>query len=254
MHLSGIFEKSAIVCAHPDDEVLWFSSILDKVDKVIICFLGIRSEPNYCTYRQKTLSEYPLKNVFCLGIEEAETFYGVDWEKPVITKYGLEISDKKYPDRKYRENYATLKNLLEVELKGCLNVFTHNPWGEYGSDEHVQLYRAVTDLQKSLNYHIWFSNYTSNKSYKLMLQSIDSFNFDYITLLTNKVLSGNIKKIYQKNNCWTWYDDWEWFDNESFLRDRMFQEEVKKNSRTLPLNFIKVWLPKKSQRQYSIFD
>ena len=240
-----MFDKSALVCAHPDDEILWFSSILDKIDKVIICFMGIRSDPDCRIGRQSALNEYPLKNISCLGLDESETFYGVDWDNPVITEYGIEITDNKYPDRLYRENYFSLLKMLTSELKGCLNVFTHNPWGEYGSDEHVQIYRAVTDIQKSHNFHIWFSNYVSNKSCKLMLDHMDNLNLSYIALQTNKPLAGQIQHLYQKNNCWTWYDDWQWFEDEAFLIQPFSGEKSKIPGRIVPMNFIKVPAPEK---------
>jgi hypothetical protein len=246
-----MFHKSAIVCAHPDDEVLWFSSLLDKVDKVIICFLGIRSDPKCRLGRQMTLKEYPLRNICCLELDEAETFYGVDWENPVITEYGIEIADKRYPDSLYKENYSSLRSLLTSELKGCLNVFTHNPWGEYGSDEHIQIHKVLTDLQKTQNFHVWFPNYVSNKSYKMMLNYIDTLTLSDMRLPTNKELSGQIKHLYQKNGCWTWYDDWQWFGDESFLRHQTSGERAAPN-RVFPMNFIKVWMPHKRAGKFRL--
>ena len=32
------FKNSVLVVAHPDDEILWFSSIIKDVDKIIIVF------------------------------------------------------------------------------------------------------------------------------------------------------------------------------------------------------------------------
>ena len=58
-----MFEKSILVVSHPDDENLWFSSILSKVDKFILCFLPVESEPVWNEVRRKTQSAYPLDNV-----------------------------------------------------------------------------------------------------------------------------------------------------------------------------------------------
>ena len=33
-------ERSVPIVAHPDDEVLWFGSILEQVDRIIICYVG----------------------------------------------------------------------------------------------------------------------------------------------------------------------------------------------------------------------
>jgi len=254
MNTSGIFEKFVIVSAHPDDEVLWFSSILDKVDEIIVCFLGVKSEPNARVNRQRSLLDYPLKNISCLGLDESETFYGVDWQNPVRTPHGIEISNKKYPDKAYKENYGKLKEQLKEKLSGYYNVFTHNPWGEYGSDEHIQIYRVVKDLQKKMNFNLWFSNYVSNKSFKLMLDYFNKHNFQHVTLQTNKKLAYTIKDLYKKNDCWTWYDDWEWLDEESFMKDMTLEGKTKQHSRILPMNLIKVWLPIKSKKKFKFFN
>lgn len=161
--------KSILVAAHPDDEALWFSSILDKVDEVIICFLECDSKPHWGIGRKKSLSEYPMKNISCLGIDESGAFNGANWRNSVITTYGIEISNKDISDEKYIENYNKLKEGLENKLTDCRNVFTHNPWGEYGSEDHIQVYMVVKQLQESMNFDLWFSNYCSNKSFNLML-------------------------------------------------------------------------------------
>ena len=54
-----ILAKSILVVAHPDDEVLWFSSILDKVDRIIICFLECESNSQWTIGRKKKLNGTP---------------------------------------------------------------------------------------------------------------------------------------------------------------------------------------------------
>ena len=82
----------------------------------------------------------------------------------------------------YRNNYDELKQRLEEKLRGYRNVFTHNPWGEYGHEEHVQVYRVVKDLQAQMRFNLWYSNYVSNKSFKLMLSHVERFCFEYVTI------------------------------------------------------------------------
>jgi len=38
MQLSDLVKGAILIVAHPDDEVLWFSSLLCRVEKVVICF------------------------------------------------------------------------------------------------------------------------------------------------------------------------------------------------------------------------
>ena len=197
MNPGKMLEKSIIVAAHPDDEVLWFSSILDKVDEMIICFLEHKSKPSWSIGRKQSLSEYPKKNISCLGIDASEVAYGADFHNPVITKFGIEISNKNISDKKYKENYHNVKEELGKRLAGCQNVFTHNPWGEYGHEEHIQIYRIIKELQEKMGFNLWFSNYCSNKSFSLIMRYISEFDSEYITLKTNKKLSNNIADIYK---------------------------------------------------------
>jgi hypothetical protein len=235
-----MLEKSVLVVAHPDDEILFFSSILEKVDAIVFCFLNCPSRPEWGEGRKKSLDEYPFKNISCLGLEESETFFGVNWLNPSETDYGLIISDPKISDSIYKENYLHLTEKLDLKLKDYDNVITHNPWGEYGHSEHVQVFKAIQKLQDAKSFNIWYSNYCSNKSSSLMLRYISGFQSDYLTLKTNRQLGSEIKKIYQKNQCWTWYDDWDWFLEEAFLRASDLPQEKKEYGHFFPLNLIKV--------------
>jgi hypothetical protein len=149
---------------------------------------------------------------------------------------------------------------MENTLKGYRNVFTHNPWGEYGHVEHVQVYRVVKELQKKMEFNLWFSNYCSNKSIGLMLTYSAGIGSKYTTLKTNQDLANSVKDLYIKNCCWTWFGNWRWSADESFIKDEYNQDEFlslankspaenassqeahKTNDHVFPLNFIKVKL------------
>ena len=235
-----IFEKSIIIAAHPDDEILWFSSVIDRVDKIVVCFLEHRSDPGLTLGRRQALSEHPFKNITALGVEDAEVYNNADWQNPVITRFGIEVSGKKASSDKYIANYQSLKDKIEKELTGVVNVFTHNPWGEYGHEEHVQIYRVVRELQDKNKFNLWYSNYCSNRSFGLALRYISGFDSEYITLKTNKMLAENIMKLYVKNGCWTWRKDWVWFNEESFKKDDFPHEKTEDYGHTFPVNMIKV--------------
>jgi LmbE family N-acetylglucosaminyl deacetylase len=246
-----MFEKSILIVAHPDDEILFFSSVLEKVDEILICYLNSKSHVEWSEGRKKSINQYPMKNVTWLGLDESESFFGVDWRNPVVTEYGLAISDKKISDTRYRENYSHLLDIFEKRLRPYKNVFTHNPWGEYGHCEHVQIFRAIKQLQQQLSFNLWYSNYCSNKSFDLMLRYVSGFRSNYLTFSTNPRLGEEIKAIYQKNHCWTWYDDWVWFQEESIIRDDDVAVDGKDYGHFFPLNIIKVesfyFLKKKSR-------
>lgn len=245
MNISEMLKKSILLVAHPDDEILWFSSILDKVDEVMFCYLGSDTDPHWTAGRKQSLSEYPMKNISCLGLDESGTFNGADWQNPVITKYGIKISKINISDKKYKENYYEIEKRLIDKLIHYHNVITHNPWGDYGHEEHIQLYRIVKKIQAEMKFNLWFSNYCSNKSYPLMLRHISGFNSEYVTLKTNKVLSSRIENLYKKNGCWSWFDDWVWFNEESFMRDEDLNDNNKVYGHIFPLNMIKKELARK---------
>jgi len=173
--LDEILKDSIIIAAHPDDEILWFSSILNKVGRIIICFLECEPNAQLTIGRKRTLSEYPMKNISCLEIAESMVFDDINFRNPLITKYGIEISNDNIAKKRYINNYYNLRKMLRNKLKDYQNVFTHNPWGEYGHEEHIQVYRVVKELQKEMKFNLWFSNYCSNKSIDLMLRHILGF-------------------------------------------------------------------------------
>jgi hypothetical protein len=237
--MDEIFNKSVIVVAHPDDEILWFSSILKKVDEVIISFLNIKSNSRLSMGRLQTLDSYPIRNVKCLHMDEAEVYNQACWNDPVITEYGIKINNNKGSENRYIKNYYNLYEKLENNLKDKYNVFTHNPWGEYGNEEHIQVYRVIKDLQGKYKYNIWFDNYCSNKSYKIMMEYICNNEFTYYSTTTNKELASNIKNIYLKNGCWTWSDNFQWFDDESFISDVDSGNKRERFDKIFPINLIK---------------
>lgn len=236
----GMLQQSVVVAAHPDDEVLWFSSTLAHVDQIILCFSGVGYRPDWTAGRRESLAEYPLDHMVCLDLDESEAFRGVDWSNPVITDYGLLISRRAVSGLTYKRNFERLRNKLRSLLAGCRNVVTHNPWGEYGHVEHVQVYRAIKSLQDELAFEIWYPNYCSNKSLVLMQLSMPRLGNVTQTLPTNKTLAQSIADIYKKNNCWTWYDDHEWCEEETFIRDVDDDSAMPRNGRIYPVSLIRV--------------
>jgi len=234
--------KSIIIVAHPDDEILWFSSVMEQVNKIIICFLGSLRKPDLGPSRKAALDRYPLLNVTCLDINQSDIFGGANWINPTLTDYGIAVPNRPDSASIYRNNYFEVRQRLAQELLGVSTVFSHNPWGEYGNKEHVQIYRVVKDLQRELNFKLLFPSYFSNKSSSLMLQNIDRVGSDTIVLKTDIVLATQIKKIYQECNCWTWYNNWEWLSEDTFIREQGREDACVplKEFEVFPLNFIQI--------------
>lgn len=234
--------QSVIVAAHPDDEVLWMSSVLARVDDIILCYLEYAPQPALGKGREGVLSHYPLPNVHCLGLREAESFNHADWRNPRLNRHGLEISGGRDVSLRYRENYLQLFSLLRERLGKARNVITHNPWGEYGHEDHVQVYQVIKALQHEHQFDIWFSNYFSARSALLMGACLAGQDFCLQTLKTDKALARELSSLYRDNGCWTWPRDYEWPEEESFIRIAAEGETLPyaTGSRDcLPMNFIR---------------
>ncbi len=238
-----MFKKSILIVAHPDDEILWFSSIVEQVDEIIFSFLDYTPEPTLGAGRRKVIADYPLPNVSCLNIAEAESFNGTDWSNPLETEYGLEISRNRVSAKRYRDNFYVLRDRIREKLETAENVFTHNPWGEYGHEDHVQIYRLVNSLQERYKFNLWFSNYCGNRSSLLMFNNISGYARDYVTLPTNTKFAHRIADLYKANGCWTWYDDYLWFKDESFMLDQEYHRNREPYGHLFPLNMVKTNFP-----------
>jgi hypothetical protein len=50
-----------------------------------------------------------------------------------------------------------------------------------------------------------------------MMQYTYIFCNRYIKLETNQDLARDLTRLYERNACWTWYNDWQAFQDESFM-------------------------------------
>ncbi len=209
------FEKSALVVAHPDDEILWFSSVIDFVDKIIIIYNGT-SNKEVLLGRNKIFNSKILPyqgKVKCLKIEEADVFNKSNWDFPKLTSYGVKLNSKKYI-----QNFDEIKEKLSEELLDYQNIITHNPWGEYGHEEHIQVFNAISKVSEKINFSVWVSSYFSEQSLKTMslfknLISKETYRFEI-----NKDICEKVKAIYISNKAWTWSENYEWPKYESFFK------------------------------------
>jgi hypothetical protein len=207
------FENSALVVAHLDDEILWFSSILENVDKIIIVFKGTNNKTVFYG-RDFILNSKVLpyaKKITCLEIEESDAFNSSNWKMPKPTEYGV-----KNNSITYKENYFKVRNKLIKNLVGFKNVITHNPWGEYGHEEHAQVFRVIMSLLTELNYSIWVSGYFSERSYNMMSLFKKNISKNFVTCIINKKFCESIKSTYIENGAWTWSNDYNWPQSEIF--------------------------------------
>ncbi len=213
----------ALVFAHPDDEVLWASSILVRAARVILCFGEVAGRPELSAGRRAAVGRLPLTAVDSLDLPETGAFGLADWPDPEPTPLGLAIRGRGGPRARvaaaaYAGNFVRLVEELRPRLQGVGAVVTHNPWGEYGHEEHVQVFRAVEALQPELGFALWVSGYVSEKSAALMRGCLGGLGATTPPLPTDPGLGARMQAIYDAANCWTWFDDYVWPDTETFHR------------------------------------
>ena len=71
----------------------------------------------------------------------------------------------------YRDNFTRICDALAPMLTPDMNVFTHNPWGEYGHEDHVQIFRALDHLRRRIGFTLWMSNYCTERSLPLAMRA-----------------------------------------------------------------------------------
>ncbi len=236
------FSRAALVVAHPDDEILWFSSVIDEVASVHICYLDVPGREDWTQGRRLAQERFPLPNARFVGLTESVAFQCADWADPQSSDHGLQLSrtDRALPGfdgERYANNFLTLQQYLRETLEPGQTVLTHNPWGEYGHEEHVQVYRAVKSLQAEMRLEVWHSAYVSDRSANLFAKTLASQSFEYISRSTNLTRARTLEALYRETNCWTWpFDDYAWFQTEYLMRANAGSTP----GATLPVNFVNV--------------
>ena len=268
--------NSIIVAAHPDDELLWFNSILRDVDEVIVVYRDFWAQPGLGEARRRAFADYPRANVSSLDLAESGAYGCADWSNPQLSDIGLAfgyeanrraltrltrrslslVGSPSSPTadesvaRAYQSNYQQVRSTLVQRLKPGMNVFTHNPWGEYGHEEHVQLFQVLNSLRDEIGFTLWMSNYCSDRAMPLAMRYFRAAPGGYIRLPTDKIFAEQVAATYKRHGCWTWADDWAWFEEECFMEAPREAADSLPHQHLFPLNFFTIdgtkprnWLP-----------
>lgn len=207
--------QAAVVVAHPDDEALWLSSIVACADCVVFCFGALFERPRDTQARRQAVAALPLSGIVDLAVPESGAGLCTDWANPEPTPYGIRI-DQAAARARYESNYATLLESLRGTLGGFQDVYTHNPWGEYGHTEHIQVFRAVAALQAELGYTIWFSNYVGARSWALARRVGSQLRWAWRRILpTDRATARRLRRVYRLHGAWTWTPAHHWPARES---------------------------------------
>ncbi len=195
---------TAVVVAHPDDEALWLSSVLAEAGQVVFCYGDPWRRPVLAAARRRAVAALPLRPLVDLRIPESGAGFAVDWPEPALTPFGVAINEAATGQR-YEVNYAVLLDALRPVLAGCADVYTHNPWGEYGHAEHLQVYRAVAALQAELGFTLWFSNYVGPRSWQLARRLSPAVAWvERRAEAPDEALARRLMRVYAQAGAWTW--------------------------------------------------
>jgi hypothetical protein len=169
------------------------------------------------------------------------------WPNPRQTTFGVDIYNGlmdemlgrcALPAARYQQNYGKLCNMLMERLRGVEDVVTHNPWGEYGHEEHVQVCSAVLNCGTRLGFRMWVSNYVSYKSMKYMLSQKSLLGKPLPSFRTDCQIARELKHLYSKHGVWTWSEDHVWPDFETYFPIGVASEKTSGGAVVYPLNFV----------------
>jgi len=207
------FERAAIVAAHPDDEVLWFGSLVPRVGRIVLCY-GMQASGTGGTQRRRVVDEYPYRSIEFFDLIEPGSYTKALWP-PVFGPMGLELDA---PSPAHESSFSEIVARLRQTLSGVTTVFTHNPWGEYGNEEHTLVYAAVNSLKREFGFELYVSSYVGVAMLDLFRQVVDEGINDIRRYRIDKLVAAMIVQLYRKHGAWTWFQDWTWPDEESFVR------------------------------------
>lgn len=181
--------ENVIIVAHPDDEAIWFSSILKRPDTALfICFQNKYPE------NLKENSRYANK------VFEVLEFY-----KGILPVVWLQTIKTTKPRVFGKVDPATEKH-LEYNLHSVIQitcpekVYTHNPFGEYGHSEHILIHKT---LKKFIRSKLVFPNFLKQEigfeGKEKTLDSLVAVEKNSVDIHFRNILFG----LYKEKGIWT---------------------------------------------------
>jgi LmbE family N-acetylglucosaminyl deacetylase len=198
---AGILDRLAIVMAHPDDEVLWAGSALRVAEKIVLVYGEMPGWDEVNAGRKVAMAEFPLPTLDWLQMTESGVFDSASWPEPRETEYGLfphpalRLLHSFDADR-YRAQFGKMRDALRPRLAGIRNVIAHGPWGEYGHEDHVQVFRVVANLAGELGFQLWVPAYVAPKSEALMQRNLKYCGKPTPPMPIDGVFAEEIAQIY----------------------------------------------------------
>ena len=211
-------ESILVVVAHPDDEILWLAPIIPLARTFVAALPGAPYPPDLTGARELVLAAYPVAGFVFLPLSQADVYRRSDWRRRRLTPYGVSLRRScptVYRER-YMENYLRLLDQLDDYVRRHAVVCTHNPWGEYGHEEHIQVCHAVIELAKRHHRSVWA--WDGLPVTDLLARGCRTRSDFYdplppglaeVELPVDLDLYRTVKELYQRHAAWTWRPTYE---------------------------------------------
>jgi hypothetical protein len=207
-----------VVVAHPDDEALWFAPLL-RMAATVLAALPVHAYDEVISRgRERVRAEYPVDTFDFLPLRSAGVYRQSDWRRREPVEHGVMLRSACASDRAraYHDNYALLLQALEPYVCTHDVVFSHNPWGEYGHEEHIQVCHAVMAVAKRHHRSVWAWD---GLPVRLLLSDGMRLRSDFyglrtrhlprLVLDTDLALFSEIRRLYQSHLAWTGSDTYD---------------------------------------------
>lgn len=223
--------RAAIVVAHPDDEVLWFGSLVPRVGRIVICY-GMQAAGTLRDGRRRVVEAYPYRTIDFYDLVQPGSLAKATWPEPRLGPMGMVLAQR---SASHETSFCDIVRRLRRSLVGSATVFTHNPWGEYGHEEHSLVYAAVKTVQCELGFELYVSPYVGCAVLGLFRQVIDDGINGVARFAVDRRSVSEVADLYRRHGVWTWNETWDWAEEESFLR---LGPEGRIRARAVPFEFI----------------
>ncbi len=169
-----------LLIAHPDDEVIFGWPVIDRI-RTIVCCSSDRNNPErqWCRERSSALKE-------------------------VAEILGVEVACFDFNSEFYRVNARSgeLTNLVEqvLSILPAGEIFTHNPWGEYGHLDHILVHQIARASGRKISYSdiCLKAGWLPVAPWPVAVETPERF------CVNNLELYNKLKAVYDKYGCWTW--------------------------------------------------
>jgi hypothetical protein len=207
-----------VVVAHPDDEVLWLSAALPFATAILAAFVETPGDPQLTAKRALVLNDYPLDSFAYLGLRHAVEYAQSDFLSRAPVEHGVTLMRSCPPEQAalYRSNYFALIKAVEPYVTEGVDIYTHNPWGEYGHEEHIQVNHAMVAVAKRHKCSVWVWDGLSTEeleSKRVLLRSdwypdVRLRDVPAMDLGVDVRQFEQLRTLYQRHGAWTYGDDY----------------------------------------------